>query len=78
MSPFKYVLLAVAICLLVLGAVSGIALVMRSLKPKPTPATPPAPGTLAVTDDDNGTATLWGMFIVGIASGLLLMWFALP
>ncbi|WP_455233286.1 hypothetical protein [Geopseudomonas aromaticivorans] len=76
MGTFSIIVMGVGIVLLLLGTVSGCALVVRALKPQPRPAEV-APGALAVTDNDSGQATLWGMFIVGLSAGLLLIWLAL-
>lgn len=52
--------------MLLLGAASGIALFARALK---------------LSDrfgDETNVGTLWGLFLLGISGGLLLVWWALP
>jgi hypothetical protein len=66
MSTFDIVVLVVGFGLLVLGAVSACALFMRSLK---------------LSDkfgDETNVGTLWGLFLLGLSAGLLLIWWALP
>lgn len=66
MSTFDIIVLIVGACLLLLGAGSGIALFARALK---------------ISDrfgDETNVGTLWGLFILGISAGLLLVWWALP
>lgn len=66
MSTFSIIVLIVGLGLLLLGAVSGYALFARALK---------------LTDkfgDETNVGTLWGLFLLGISAGLLLIWWALP
>lgn len=66
MSAFEIILLIVGFCLLLLGGFSGLALFVRSLK---------------LSDrfgDETNVGTLWGLFLLGIPAGLLLIWLALP
>jgi hypothetical protein len=52
--------------LLLLGGISGCALFARALK---------------MSDkygDETNVGTLWGLFILGLSAGLLLVWWALP
>lgn len=66
MSTFFIIVLFVGSGLLLLGSVSGYALFSRSLK---------------IGDkfgDETNIGTLWGLFILGLAAGLLLIWWALP
>ena len=65
MSTFDIIVLVVA-GLLLLGGGSGFALFARALK---------------ISDkfgDETNVGTLWGLFILGISAGLLLIWWALP
>ncbi|CAM3744554.1 hypothetical protein VA7868_03396 [Vibrio aerogenes CECT 7868] len=66
MSTFQMIVLVVGAGLLLLGAFSGCALFVRSLK---------------ISDkfgDETHVGTLWGLFILGLSAGLLLMWLVLP
>jgi hypothetical protein len=66
MSTFSIVVLIVGFGLLLLGAVSGYALFARALK---------------LSDkygDETNVGTLWGLFLLGVSAGLLLVWWALP
>jgi hypothetical protein len=66
MSSFEIVVLVVGSGLLLLGGLSGYALFTRALK---------------VADkfgDETNIGTLWGLFILGLSAGLLLIWWALP
>jgi hypothetical protein len=66
MSSFEIVVLVVGSGLLLLGGLSGYALFTRALK---------------VSDkfgDETNIGTLWGLFILGLSAGLLLIWWALP
>ncbi len=66
MSSFAIVVLVVGSGLLLLGGLSGYALFTRALK---------------VSDkfgDETNIGTLWGLFILGLSAGLLLIWWALP
>lgn len=66
MTPFEIVMLVVGVGLLLLGSVSGYTLFSRALK---------------VSDkygDETNVATLWGLFILGLCAGLLLVWLSLP
>jgi hypothetical protein len=66
MSTFSVIVLLVGFGLLLLGAVSGYALFARALR---------------LSDkfgDETNIATLWGLFILGLSAGLLLIWWALP
>lgn len=66
MSIFSIVVLVVGGGLLLLGAMSGIALFARALRLSDR------------VGDETNVGTLWGLFLLGIASGLLLVWWALP
>lgn len=66
MTPFNIVLMVVGSGLLLLGGFSGIALFTRSLKVKDK------------YGDETNVGTLWGLFILGLCAGLLLIWWALP
>jgi hypothetical protein len=66
MSIFSIVVLVVGGGLLLLGAIAGYALFARALK---------------ISDkygDETNIGTLWGLFILGLSAGLLLVWWALP
>jgi hypothetical protein len=66
MQIFQIVVLIVGVGLLLLGAVSGYALFARALR---------------LSDkfgDETNVGTLWGLFLLGISAGLLLVWWALP
>lgn len=66
MSAFEIIVLIVGSSLLLLGGVSGYALFARALK---------------ISDkfgDETNIGTLWGLFILGLSAGLLLIWWALP
>ena len=66
MSAFEIVVLIVGGALLLLGGVSGYALFSRALK---------------ISDkygDETNVGTLWGLFLLGVPAGLLLMWWVLP
>ena len=66
MATFDIVLLIVGIGLLLLGGVSAGALFVRALK---------------LSDrfgDETNIGTLWGLFLLGVPAGLLLIWWALP
>mgnify|MGYP001291060352 CR=1 FL=1 len=66
MSVFLIIVLIVGVGLLLLGFISGYALFGRALK---------------ISDkfgDETNVGTLWGLFILGLSSGLLLTWLALP
>jgi hypothetical protein len=66
MTTFDVIVLVVGCGLLLLGAVSGYALFARALK---------------ISDrfgDETNVGTLWGLFLLGLAAGLLLIWWALP
>ncbi len=66
MSTFHIILLLVGVGLLLLGGISAYALFTRALK---------IPDRFG---DETNIATLWGLFILGVLVGLLLIWFALP
>jgi len=66
MSAFDIVVLLVGAGLLILGGFSGYALFNRALN------TPDKVG------DEANVGTLWGLFLLGVMSGLLLIWVALP
>ncbi len=65
MEIFEVIVLIVGFGLLVLGSSSGYALFNRALK------TPDQFG------DESNVGTLWGLFILGLSLGLLLIWWAL-
>ena len=52
----------VGIGLIILGGCSGTALFLRAIR---------SPGTNNV--DDKAKGTLWGLFIIGVLSGLILL-----
>ncbi len=65
MEAFNIVVLVVGLGLLILGGVSGYALFARALK---------------ISDkfgDETNVGTLWGLFLLGLAAGLALLWWAL-
>ncbi|TLU65315.1 hypothetical protein FE810_08480 [Thalassotalea litorea] len=65
MTSFQIIVLVVGVCLLLLGGFSGIAIFIRALK---------------ISDkfgDETNVGSLWGLFMLGIAAGLLLTWWAL-
>jgi hypothetical protein len=66
MSAFHIVLMIVGTGLLLLGSFSGIALFTRSLKVKDK------------FGDETNVGSLWGLFILGLCAGLVLIWWALP
>ena len=66
MSVFEIIILIVGSGLLLLGGFSGYALFARALK---------------ISDkfgDETNVGTLWGLFILGLSAGLLLIWWSLP
>lgn len=66
MTAFEIIVLVVGAGLLLLGGFSGYALFARALK---------------ISDkfgDETNIGTLWGLFILGLSAGLLLIWWALP
>lgn len=66
MTTFDIILLLVGVGLLLLGGVSAYALFARALQ---------------LSDrfgDETNVGTLWGLFLLGIPAGLLLLWWALP
>lgn len=66
MSAFEIIVLIVGSGLLLLGGFSGYALFARALK---------------ISDkfgDETNVGTLWGLFMLGLSAGLLLIWWALP
>lgn len=66
MTTFEIIVLIVGAGLLLLGSLSGYALFARALK---------------LSDkfgDETNVGTLWGLFILGLSAGLLLIWWALP
>lgn len=66
MSIFEIVIIIVGSCLLLLGGFSGFALFSRAVK---------------LSDkfgDETNVGTLWGLFLLGVAAGLLLIWWGLP
>ncbi len=66
MPAFHIIVLIVGFGMLLLGAASGFALFARALK---------------LSDkfgDETNIGTLWGLFLLGISAGLLLVWLALP
>lgn len=66
MSTFKIIILIIAIFLLLIGFLSGIALFKNALK---------APERIG---QEIGFGTLWSLFITGLSFGILLSWWALP
>jgi hypothetical protein len=66
MFNFSSIVLIVGVGLLLLGGASSIALFSRALKPAPT-----TPGS------ETQLGTLWGLFLLGISLGLVLVFFAL-
>jgi len=66
MTVFDIILLVVGLALLALGGISGGALFARAVK---------------ISDrfgDETNVGTLWGLFFLGLAAGLLMIWIALP
>jgi hypothetical protein len=66
MSVFEIIVLVVGAGLLFLGGGAGYALFSRALK---------------ISDkfgDETNIGTLWGLFVLGLSAGLLLIWWALP
>ena len=66
MTVFDIILLIVGLGLLALGGISGGALFARAVK---------------ISDrfgDETNVGTLWGLFFLGLAAGLLMIWIALP
>lgn len=66
MSIFSIVVLVARGGLLLLGAIASYALLARALK---------------ISDkygDETNIGTLWGLFILGLSAGVLLVWWALP
>ena len=66
MTLFEAIVLVVGFGLLLLGALSGYGLFARALK---------------ISDrfgDETNVGTLWGLFVLGVPAGLLLIWWALP
>jgi len=66
MTFFEIIVLLVGFGLLLLGGGSGYGLFNRALK---------IPDKFG---DEANVGTLWGLFIIGLSSGLLLVWWALP
>ncbi len=66
MSTFDIVVLCVGGGLLLLGAFSGLALFARALKLSDR------------VGDETNVGTLWGLFLLGIIAGLILIRWALP
>jgi hypothetical protein len=66
LSIFSIVVLVVGAGLLLLGSLSGIALFARALRLSDK------------VGDETNVGTLWGLFLLGITAGLLLVWWALP
>jgi hypothetical protein len=66
MSTFDIVVLCLGGGLLLLGAVSGMALFARALKLSDR------------VGDETNVGTLWGLFLLGIIAGLILIRWALP
>ena len=65
MFSFSSVVLLVGVGLLALGGASAIALFSRALKSTPT------------TGNETNVGTLWGLFLLGLVMGLVLIYFAL-
>ena len=66
MSSFDVIVLVVGSGLLVLGGVSAYALFARALR---------------ISDkfgDETNVGTLWGLFLLCLPAGLLLIWWPLP
>lgn len=66
MLTFNFILSLVGGGMLLLGTISGFALFIRALK---------------ISDkfgDETNVGSLWGLFLLGISSGLFILWFALP
>ncbi|HEY5623465.1 MAG TPA: hypothetical protein VIV14_06860 [Gammaproteobacteria bacterium] len=66
MSTFDIIVLCVGGGLLLLGAISGMALFARALKLSDR------------VGDETNVGTLWGLFLLGIIAGLILIRWALP
>ncbi|MES2208359.1 MAG: hypothetical protein V4525_16375 [Pseudomonadota bacterium] len=63
---FWHIVLLVGIGLLILGGASAYALFARSLKSTPAPT----------TGSDTNVGTLWGLFVLGLTLGLILIYWA--
>ena len=66
MSLFEIIVLVVGGALVLLGGFSGYALLTRALKTSDT------------YGDETNIGTLWGLFMLGLSAGLVLIWCALP
>jgi uncharacterized BrkB/YihY/UPF0761 family membrane protein len=66
MMSFATIVLIVGVGLLILGGISSIALLSRALKPVSTTG-----------NGETQLGTLWGLFLLGITLGLVLIYFAL-
>ncbi|EDY85604.1 hypothetical protein GP5015_486 [gamma proteobacterium HTCC5015] len=66
MSAFEIILLLSGAGLFLLGAISAFYLFKRAI------------ASSAETMDEANVATLWTLFVLGVSSGLLLLWLALP
>ena len=66
MPTFEIVVLVVGFGLLALGGISGYALFTRALKQSDK------------FGNETNVGTLWGLFLLGISAGLLLVWLSLP
>lgn len=65
MTAFQYVVLIVGACLLLLGGFSGYALLRSALN------------SSGKFDAETNTPTLWGLFILGLFLGLVLIGWSL-
>ena len=61
MTPFSYVVLFVGACLLLLGGFSGYALLRSALN------------NAGRFSEEPNTQTLWGLFVLGVSLGLVLI-----
>ncbi len=66
MSAFAIIVLVVGAGLLLLGTAAACALYSSSVSHK------------GQQDNEVQHASLWGLFILGISAGLLMIWLALP
>jgi hypothetical protein len=66
MRIFDIIILVVGFCLLLLAVSSGYSLFKNALR---------IPTGIGQVPD---STTLWGLFLLGLSLGLLLMWWGLP
>ena len=66
MTHFEMIVLGIGIVLLALGLICGISISYRAIKQSDK------------ASGEGYMVSLWSMFVLGIAFGLLLIWLALP